>query len=91
MVEAKKKQTTEHKAPAPVKAPEPAKASETATEIEAQAAEKAGRINANLIRDGNPRRVMGCVRNGEQVFHWGNFVPTQALTPEELKAAQEMK
>jgi hypothetical protein len=67
------------------------KAKDEATKVEAQAAEKAGRINANLIKDGDPRRVQGGVRNGEPVFFWGNFVPTQALTEAELQAADKMK
>src|SRR5262245_23548925 len=74
--------------------PEEEKAAVTAEEaakVEAQAAEKAGRINSNLIKDGSTRRLMGGVRDGKPKFFWGNFVPTQELTDEELKAAESMK
>src|SRR5262245_53338095 len=67
------------------------KAADEGAKIEAAAAEKAGKINGNLIKDGSPRRIMGGVRNGKPVFHWGNFVPTQELTEEELEAAESMK
>src|SRR5262245_30336151 len=66
------------------------RAQDEATKIEAEAAEKAGKINAGLIRNGDPRRVQGGVRAGKPVFFWGNFVPTQAMTEEDQKAAEKV-
>jgi hypothetical protein len=67
------------------------KAADEAAKVEGEAHEKAGRINANLAKDGSPRRITGGVRNGKPVFHWCNTVPTQELTEDELKAVEGMK
>ena len=65
-----------------------AKAQEQSIKAEQKAIEKAATINQRLIRDGNPRRIIGGVRNGEPKFFWGNFVPTQELSDEEVKAVE---
>lgn len=67
------------------------KAQEESNKVEIQAQETAAKINVNLINDGDPRRVIGSVRNGKVVYWWGNFVPTQALTEEEVEYAQGMR
>ena len=77
--------------PKPTEADKAAKkASEDSAKVEADAAEKAGKINARLIKSGDPRRVYGGVRGGKPVFYWGNFVPTMAMTEEDQKAAEAM-
>jgi hypothetical protein len=80
--------------------PEPKK---TKTELDAEKAaedsakklgpaqDKAGRINANLAKDGNPHIVQPQVRNGEVRYQFGNFVPTRLMTDEEQDAAEKVK
>lgn len=67
------------------------KAQEESNKVEIQAQETATKMNISLINDGDPRRVMGSVRNGKVVYWWGNFVPTQAMTEYELEYAQGMR
>ena len=98
IVEAKKPAAaTPAATPAP-KAPPPTeeekaaqKAAEEARASDAEAQAKVGKINANLAKEGNSRRIMANQREGEPKYFWANFVPTQELTPEELEAVEGMK
>jgi hypothetical protein len=67
------------------------KAKAEAEKVELQVNDKTAKINANLIKDGNPNRIMGQSREGKPKYFWGNFVPTRELTSDELDAVEEVK
>jgi hypothetical protein len=67
------------------------KAQTKAQEVEQVANDKAAKINSRLIRDGNPNRISGQSREGEQKYFWGYFVPTRELNAEEIEALEGVK
>lgn len=66
------------------------KAADEAKKVEAEANEKVGKINANLVKDGSPRRIMANIRDGKPAYFWANMTPTAALTEDELEAVEAM-
>jgi hypothetical protein len=76
---------------APKPTPEEAKAKAEAKSKHDAAVDKTAKANSKLAKDGNSHRLEVNMRNGEPKFFWVSTYPTRELTPDELKAAVEMR